>query len=196
MEHAEIRSKEQSKAERYLRNAGYKVGGNVDAKQDARMVASGVHQHERHMHKGEAPTALKLKSGGEVKGKEPKTRLDKFARGGRTKSGPSKINIVIATGKDQPQPVPVPIPRPVPVGAGAPPPAAPAMAPGLMGSGMPPVGAPAIPPRPGMKRGGAVRYGIPDDSGAGGGEGRLEKAGMDDRIKVKGYTRRKVGGRV
>lgn len=199
MEHAHLRDKEQSKAETYLKKAGYKVGGRVsDEAQDAKMVSAGVHQHERHMHKGERPTALKLRSGGKVSGEGSKARLDKYARGGRTKGGPSKINIVIATGKDQqPQPMPVPVPRPVPVPAGAPPVAPPmgAMPPGGMPAGMPPSAAPQMPMRPPMKRGGAVGD-TRDDAGAGGALGRLEKAGMEDRIKVRGYSRRRAGGRV
>lgn len=201
MSHADYRAKEQSKAETYLKKAGYKVGGRIDdSAQDAKMVASGVHQHERHMHKGEAPTALHLRSGGKVSGKDSRARLDKYARGGRTKSGPSKINIVIATGKDQPQPVPVPIPKPVPVPVGGPQ-GAPPMPPGGMPPGMPP-GAPPMPMRPGMKRGGAVKGQFAlTDAGSAGAKGRLEKteaySGKDmPFVKVKGYTRRKSGGRV
>ena len=204
MSHADLRTKEQSKAEGYLRKAGYKVGGRVsDEAQDAKMVTAGVHQHERHLHKGEAPTALKLKGGGKVSGEGTKARLDKYARGGRTKSGPSKINIVIATGKDQqPQAVPVPVPHPVPVPTAAPPAGAPPM--GAMPPGaMPPGGMPpGMPMRPPMKRGGAVKGQFAlTDAGAAGAKGRLEKAeavsGKDmPFVNVKAHTRRKTGGRV
>lgn len=199
---AEHRTEEQGKAERYLRKAGYKVGGRIsDKAQDAKMVADGVHQHEAHLHRSEPRTSLKLKGGGKVEGSASKPRLDKFARGGRTKSGPSKINIVIATGKDQqpPQAVPVPAPRPVPVPVNAG--SAPMPPPGAMPpiAGAMPAG--AMPPRPGMKRGGAVKMPM---AGSGGAAGRLEKAeaiggnDIDDGklIPVRAHTRRKSGGRV
>lgn len=207
---AHVRSKEQHEAERRVRSAGYKVGGRVsDTTQDKRMVEQGVHQHERHLHKGEAETPLHLKGGGKVKGATPKPRADKMARGGKVKGGPSKVNIVIATGggegerqmafkqglqtgatvaqKPPMMPPPGMAPHPPMAPPPGPPPGAPPMPPGA--GMMPPPG--AMPPRPPMKRGGVVEQG-----GAGGGEGRLEKSDMEGEIKVREHTRRKSGGRV
>lgn len=159
-------------------------------------VVKGVHAHERHDHRGEPLTDLSgMKRGGKIAGGAAKSHLGKFARGGKVKGGPSKVNVIVMAGgkPDQPQAVPVPVPKPVPVPA--PPPAA---------AGMPPGGAPPMmPPRPPMKRGGAVQFASKDAGGAGA-AGRLEKAeaysGKDldggKLIKVRGHTRRAAGGRV
>jgi hypothetical protein len=165
---------------------GYKSGGAVTEK-----IAGAVHKHERHDHPGETPTPLR--SGGKVAGEASKSRLDRHARGGKVRDkGPSKINIVIATGadKDKPPMMPPPMPAampPVMPRPAAPPPMPPAMPPG----GAPPMGAPPM-MRPGMYRGGKVKL----DAGAGGGRARLEKADISDRVPVKAHTRRKSGGRV
>lgn len=206
---AECRSDEQKHAEAHVRKAGYKAGGRVsDEEQDRKLVAEGVHKHERHDHKGEPLTPLR--GGGKVKGKMPKMRADRYARGGHVKSkgGPDKINIIIATGGGEPErqmafqqgaqvgtkmgamasrpPMAPPMPPRPP--AGPPPGMPPGMPPGA-----PPMAPGAMPPRPGMmKRGGKVV----EMGGAGGGEGRLEKAGMEGMIKVKAHTRRRAGGRV
>jgi hypothetical protein len=132
-------------------------------------VARGVHAHESALHPG-----------------KPKTRLDKFARGGAPKSRKGKgnhVNIVIgAPGEKEPVPVPVPMPG----GSGAPPMAPPPMA----AAGAPP-GMPPRPPMGGMpmrKRGGAVgKSPVPMDDGAGSGPGRREKiAAYGDRAKPGG----------
>lgn len=267
--HADIRAKEQREAEHHVRRAGYKAGGRIegDEKQDAAMVKSGVRQHESHLHKGEPETDLHLKAGGKVKGKAPKMRADKrarggrlprrddggpvssqqnemnpawekqnqtnidalntpqashqnqaqpqkrpdYARGGKVRGGPDKVNIVIATGGGEgerqmafkqglqtgaavggAQSKPPMMPPP---GAMAPPPGMPPGGPmpppgaiGPMAGGMPP----GMLPRPPMKRGGKVT----EWGGAGGGEGRLEKAGMADEINVREHTRRRSGGRI
>lgn len=217
--HEHVRSKEQREAEHHVRRSGYKAGGRIesDEKQDARVVTKGVHEHEKHLHKGEPETDLHLKGGGKVKGDAPRHRADKMARGGKVKGGPSKVNIVIATGggegerqmafkqglqtgatvgaaQSKPPMMPPPGARPpmapppgMPPGAGGPPggpmPPGAAMTGGLPGT---------MPPRPPMKRGGkVVEWG-----GAGGGEGRLEKAGMENEIKVREHTRRRSGGRI
>jgi hypothetical protein len=219
--HAHVRAEEQKLAEAHVRRSGYKVGGRIsDEKQDREAVANGVHKHERHDHPGKPLTPLR--GGGKVKGHAGKPRADRFARGGKVKSsgGPAKVNIVIATGGGEPErqmafqqgaqvgtklgamagrppmgspPMP---PRP-PMGGmppgqpGMPPPGG--MPPGGGAPPMMPPGGGAMPPRPGMmKRGGR----LVEKGGAGGGEGRLEKAGMADMVKVKGHTRRKAGGRV
>lgn len=56
-----------------------------DKKQDAKVVASGVHQHESALHKGEPKTKLKFRRGGIVAGNIPKPSLAKRARGGAMK---------------------------------------------------------------------------------------------------------------
>lgn len=112
-------------------------------------VARGVHAHESALHKG-----------------QPKTRLDKFARGGAPKSRKGKgnhVNIVIGTpGEKEPVPVPVPVPGGGPGPMAGAPPAAPPMPP------RPPMGG----PMPMRAKGGAVHV---IDDGAGSGPGRREK---------------------
>lgn len=210
-EHASLRREEQAKAEAHAKRAGYKVGGAVDAEQDRKAIAGAVHKHERHDHKGEPLTPLRW--GGEVAGKEGKARPDRRARGGSVKGkGPSKINIIIATGggegerhqaMQQGMQVGAKLasaarPPMLPPGAGMPPPGLGAPPPGLPPGAMPPG---ALPPRPpmgapgmGMKRGGGV-YPL-KDAASGGARGRLQKAGMEDRVPVKAHSRRKAGGRI
>lgn len=152
-----------------------RFGGHAedDAKQDAREVARGVHEHERHMHKGEKETKLKLRHGGEVEGRRAKGgRLDRKGKKGTT------VNIVLDGGQQQPRPVPVPVrqpvPVPVPAGGGAPPGAMPPRPP-VAGMGMPPGGMPSggAPMMP-RKRGGSVKM----TAGSLSGEGRMEKTRM------------------
>jgi hypothetical protein len=131
-----------------------------DGRASGGKVAGAVHAHESHLHKG-----------------QPKTRLDKFARGGAPKSRKGKgnhVNIVIGAPAAEKEPVPVPVPMP---GGPAPAPAAP----GPM-AGAPPMAPPMMGQRPPMggmpmrARGGKVgKMPVPMDDGAGSGDGRLEK---------------------
>lgn len=140
-----------AKAHRLMRHAGYARGGAVhdDAKNDARMIERGVHQHEAHDHKGAAKTKLHLGDG--VDGEKGRTHLAKRARGGATHGkkhhGGTKVNVIVAPqGGGAPMPAP---PRPAMPPPGAPPPG---MAPpGMMPPrpGMPP---PGMPPGAGMMR--------------------------------------------
>lgn len=205
--HEHVRADDQKRAEARVRSAGYRGGGAVhDAAQDRRMIADAVHKHERHDHAGEPLT--KLRGGGAVKGEMGARRADKYARGGQVKSGsksPAKINIVIATGGGEPErqmafqqgaqvgtkmgamaAAKPPMPSRPPM-VGAPPPMPPPPMPGAPGA-IPPGG--GMMPRPGMmKRGGRLLT-----AGAGGGEGRLEKAGMERMVSVRAHQRRKAGG--
>ena len=124
-----------------------------------------VHKHENHLHPGEPKT--KLRDGGAVQGR---------ARGGRADrpKGSSKtvVNIVIPPGGGAGGPPAMP-PRPMmPTGGAAPPPGA-GMAPRPPMGGMAPMPPGAPPPgamMPPRARGGRMT------AGAGGGEGRIQKA--------------------
>lgn len=171
------------RAKEVLKSAGYKDGGGI--KEEKELVKKAVRQHEKHDHKGKKPTNLKLKDGGHIKGEKSKDRLDKMARGGKTKHHKSdtktKVNVIVApsaggaAGQGMPvmPPHPMPAPRPMP---------------------MPPQGAspmgPQGAPMPPMKRGGkikALKNGgeVPMESGAGGGKGRLEKAALARKDGIK-----------
>lgn len=193
--HHSVRAKDQKHAEHRLRKAG---GSIVEP------IEKAIHQHEAHDHKGEPKTKLKLaRGGGIVHGHHPIHRLDKRARGGRTVKGPEEVNVIVHTGSSPAEkqmamqqgmkmgaamaaPKPPMMPPP---GAGGPP----GMPPGPM-MGAPPPG--AMPPRPpGLKTGGAVKL----TASAAGASGRLQKNndyGTGEKVKVKGYVRRKAGGRV
>lgn len=214
--HADLRRHEQSKAEAHVKRAGYASGGKVresDEAQDRALVTKGVHAHERHDHPGTKLTDLKLRSGGHVKGERPKHRPDKMARGGKVRPA---VNIIISNGGGEAERQ-MAFKQGAQVGTAVggaqaarmmPPPAMPPRPPMVPPPGMPAGGAPSIPPpgaamgapgvppgmppRPPMKRGGAVN----DIGGAGGAEGRLEKSGMEATVKVRAHERRKAGGRI
>jgi len=154
-------------------------------------VSEAIHEHEGALHSKDPKTRIKLAAGGLAHGGPAKMRGDKKSRGHTT------VNVVMA---NHPHPKPVPVPVSVPAGG---PPGG--MPPGMAGAGppMPPPGAGGPPGMPPMnrgghayKKGGAVKAdsqrdevkGMPEgklkkggkaypvDDGAGGGEGRLEKA--------------------
>src|SRR6185312_11045455 len=118
---------------------------------------------------GLAAWRKKRARGGKVDGSAPKTRLDRRARGGKVNGKGTKINIIIAPqGGGAPAGAPQMLPPGPPPGAMPPPMARPPIA---------PPGPPGIPPQPMpgpmRKDGGRVPH---LTGGAGGGEGRMEKA--------------------
>ena len=157
-------------------------GGHSDEAADQAMISAAMRTHENKMHKGKH-TDLK------VHGKKHGGRLDKFARGGRTKSKGTHINIVnVAPHGRHPAmgAAPAVPPGPPPAGGGLP------MPPPGMGAGPPgmPPGMPMKPPGV-MKRGGKVyaRGGkVHMTAGAIAGEGRKQKIkayGKNARIQSK-----------
>lgn len=170
----------------------------AEHKADASMIKKAVMEHEEHMHPGQKPTRLKLKTGGVAEGEKAPKRLDRAA-GGRAskKKGGTNVNVIIApqgggagAGAMPPHP-PMPIP-----GAGGPPPPGAGAPPGLPPGGMPPrppMGPPVGAGVPGMAphnrggrayaKGGALKDGFGEDkdigvhmtAGAASGEGRDEK---------------------
>lgn len=144
------------------------------------MVKRGVHEHESALHKGSPKTKLKLAHGGHVHGRHSGHRLDKHARGGRTKKHGTQVNIILKTGdKEKEQ-----MAEQQGMAAGAKmamsapkPPMGPPPGPPMGGPPMPPPGAgpggppPGMPPRPPMQRGGKITL----KTGSGGGMARLQK---------------------
>jgi len=154
-----------------------------------------AHPHDCKCHKCWGGKAEKNKGGGVFKGEGYPFKVPGEVKGGRSAhahggkaggKGKMNVNIIISSGHHdkgamggQPMPNAPVSPRTPPVGAGMPMPP-----PGMMppGGGAPGAGGPPMPP-PGMmprKSGGRTTY--PIDSGAGGGEARLEK------IKAYGLT--------
>src|SRR5215510_1303106 len=100
---------------------------HTDAPEDAALIKSMLAQHDEEM-KPEG-----RKSGG---------RLDRYARGGRTKS-PTTVNVIVAPGGGDKQPLPLPLPA-----GGPPPPPPPPMPPRPPMAGPPGPPGPAGPPMP------------------------------------------------
>lgn len=173
---------------------GYKRGGSV--KRDG----------------GADDMPLKKKSGGAAEhsdlkslGKKSGGRLDKYARGGKTKHGKhgTQVNIAVVQphgGSPSPGGAPAGGPLPPPGGPphppmggppGMPPPGAggpPGMPPGAMGGGpKPPMGPPGMPP-PGMKPPGMMNRGgrVKGIKGGDNGVGRKEKARSYGLKPIKG----------
>lgn len=201
--HAETRKEHQKTAEHHVKRSGYKAGGEVAADIDRDKKAIG--QHEEHLHKGEPKTKLRLRRGGSVHGVEPKERLDKRARGGAMK-GKHKPNVAViihaggAGDQEKQQAAQQGLQMGAALGARQ---AAAQMqpkppmggAPGMPPQGMPPGGAPRPPM---MNRGGKLGYPNPK-AGSGGAAGRMEKSnayGDGEKVKVKGYVRRRAGGAI
>lgn len=221
--YTQVRKPFQSEAEgrvsgRFARGGGVHPDKAEDEKLIKRDVTKAVHEHEEHDHPGKEPTKIRVKRGGEVKGTAPKHRLDHRARGGKTgEKEKGKVIINVHSGEQAAQQQGMqqgmkigaamggakpPMPGGAPQGAMPPhPPMAPppgAGGPPMGGApGMPPGGMPPKPPGA-LKRGGKVKL----DAGAGGGQGRIEKARQygetgekPETVTVREHQRRKSGGR-
>ena len=154
MYHSAKNNNHLKKVRKVIKDSGYSTGGqNHTMKRLAKEEAlAAVHKHEKTEHPGKPLT--KLKSGGVASGEKAIPRLDKKARGGKTKGSHVHVNVIVPQGAKQP--VPVPMGAGAPPAGGAPMPPKPPMPPaGPMGGA--PGGAPGMPMRqPGMKKGGKV----------------------------------------
>lgn len=193
--HEQSTSKRHREAERRVRRAGYKAGGRVhsdvaeDETEDKEIAATAVHKHERNMHKGERET--RLRRGGKVDGEAAPQRLDRRARGGRTKGltvvihnepmHPAEKQQAAQMGAQQGMKIGAAMgarqaaARMGAMGGGAPP--SPGAAPGRL-----PIAGPGM---PGTPPGGMPTAGPPRPPYADGG-----------RVHVSEHTRRRAGGAV
>lgn len=210
--HATSREKSQAQAERRVSRAGYAKGGRIhsdvkeDEKADKKLVERGVHQHERHDHKGEPETKLRLKRGGKVDGEDGAPRLDRRARGGSVKGKGRGLNIIIHNqpmhpaekqqaqqqGMQQGMRVGAALgarQAAVRMGGGGGPPVSPPGGAAGAGPGRLPIAGPGGGGPPGMPPMGAPPQRPPGMMAHG---GRLE----EERVPVKAHTRRRAGGRV
>lgn len=148
----------------------FKRGGKVhsDEKEDKKLISKMLKEHE---------------GSEEPEGKASGGRLDKYARGGKTKGKHGNhVNIAILNGKGQ-QDAP-------PAGLGAPPgglPMAPPRPPMAGPPGLPPGGPPGMPP-PGMKPPGMMKRGgkVKMKGGSETGVGRLDKKKAYGLKPIKG----------
>ncbi|MDE2467168.1 MAG: hypothetical protein KGL35_00050 [Bradyrhizobium sp.] len=165
MAHPHAKEAAQQQAGRLYRVAGRKTGGAVTRNE----VKAMIHKHEAHDHKGEPRT--KLASGGRAEGGKSAKRGDKKPRGN------THINIMLGHPGAGTAPTPPVVARPVPV-----PVAARGPAPPPTGPAAPPMRPPMAGPMGPMKKGGRAKHKdggtVKLESGAGGGLGRLAKAGI------------------
>lgn len=152
---------------------GYASAGSVhsDAPADRQLVRGMV-----------KPDALKST------GPRPKTRLDRFARGGKVgKKGATTVNVVVAPQAPAAEPATPPLPMPPPAAA-APPPPMPPRPPMPMGGppGMPPGMPPGIRKNGGraFAKGGAVKSGPAWEEGRRNGTQVTHSAGKNDTAKI------------
>ena len=154
MDHKTKQFEANQKANRHLSRSGYNRGGAIRGKKKED-IGQEFPKSEKVIG-AEEKTAMKkakgkYKEGGKVEGEKSHSRLDKYARGGKTKShAGNKVNIIVAPHSPAMGGPMAPVPGP----AGMPPMAAkppmPAPPPGVMPGG-------GQPRPPGIKRGGKVR---------------------------------------
>jgi hypothetical protein len=155
----------------------FKAGGKVheDAAEDKKLIKSEMHKAGCGCAKCHGGKVAKKRGGslaldGSYQGTRPTGGRLARASGGKTK-GKMNVNIIIAPPRDKPA---MPMPMAPPPGGGIPAPPPPAAAAGPMPGAPSPMGAAPMPM--GRKYGGKASY--PIKNGAGGGMGRLEKAGL------------------
>ena len=151
---------------------GMKRGGHADATEDRKLVKSEIAKHAASCRCGKCGGGrAKRAAGGSLDGEIQGTRPTggRLARKNGGKTGKVNVNIIVAPSKPAAPPM-------MPLGAGVPPPKPPMPPPAAAGAPMgPPAGAGPMPPPMGRKYGGRT---YPIKNGAGGGLGRLEKAGL------------------
>ncbi len=201
------------RATRIVNGAGYKMGGNLGAKNDDReadvkLIKQAISEHDSQLHPG-SHTRIKLKEGGFADGGMAPARMDQRGRSGKGKQPPkSQVNIVVAGHPGAgaapgagavpppimppPRPAPPPMPPPRPPMAGAPglppgglPPGGMVGGPGMLPPGAPPPG--GLPPRPmGIKTGGNVGRGGEGEPAMKAGSGSGE--GRLEKARREGFS--------